>query len=94
MVLDWQQSASVDGAPKELQHFSLDEVGRHAAADDCWIVVRGRVYDVTSYVEEHPGGLLILKNAGGDATAGFHGPQHPPRVFDVIDDFLIGDLTQ
>jgi hypothetical protein len=31
---------------------------------DCWIVIKGKVYDVTSYVEEHPGGESILKNAG------------------------------
>ena len=59
---------------------------------DAWIVVKGRVYDVTAYVDDHPGGAAILKHAGGDATAGFHGPQHPPRVFDIIDDFLIGDV--
>ncbi len=27
-----------------------------------------RVYDVTEYVEEHPGGPSILNNAGGDST--------------------------
>lgn len=32
-----------------------------------------QVYDVTPYVEEHPGGDAILRNAGGDATEGFHG---------------------
>ncbi|KAF8400945.1 hypothetical protein HHK36_014248 [Tetracentron sinense] len=50
------------------------------------------VYDVTSYVEEHPGGDSILVNAGNDSTEGFYGPQHATRVFDMIDDFYIGDL--
>lgn len=50
------------------------------------------MYDITPYVEEHPGGQAILRNAGGDATEGFHGPQHPPRVFDLIDDFQIGEV--
>ena len=77
---------------KALRQLTRGEVAEHAAPGDCWIVVKGRVYDVTSYVEEHPGGRAILRNAGGDATAGFHGPQHPPRVFDMIDDFLIGDV--
>ena len=67
------------------------QVAEHATAKDAWVIVKGRVYDVTAYVEEHPGGAAILKNAGGDATEGFQGPQHPPRVFDIIDDFLIGD---
>ena len=32
-----------------------------------------QVYDVTAYVEEHPGGDAILNNAGGDSTEGFFG---------------------
>lgn len=79
---------------KQLGSFTKAEVAAHNSQKDCWIVVKGKVYDVSSYVEEHPGGLAILKNAGGDATEGFHGPQHPPRVFDIIDDFLIGDLLE
>ncbi|KAJ1704492.1 hypothetical protein LUZ63_004271 [Rhynchospora breviuscula] len=50
------------------------------------------VYDVTSYVEEHPGGDAILNNAGRDSTEGFYGPQHATRVFDMVDEFYIGDL--
>lgn len=79
---------------KELGSFTKAEVAAHNSQKDCWIVVKGKVYDVSSYVQEHPGGLTILKNAGGDATEGFHGPQHPPRVFDIIDDFFIGDLLE
>ena len=91
-------AASSDDVPaaqserKALRQLTRGEVAGHTAPGDCWIIVKGRVYDVTSYVEEHPGGRAILRNAGGDATAGFHGPQHPPRVFDMVDDFLIGDV--
>lgn len=31
------------------------------------------MYDVTPYVEEHPGGDAILNNAGDDSTEGFYG---------------------
>ena len=78
---------------KVLKEYTLADVAQHSSQKDIWIVVKGKVYDVTPYVEEHPGGLAILRNAGGDATEGFHGPQHPPRVFDIIDDFLIGKLS-
>ena len=77
---------------KVLKEYTLADIAQHNRQKDIWIVVKGKVYDVTPYVEEHPGGLAILRNAGGDATEGFHGPQHPPRVFDIIDDFLIGKL--
>ena len=78
---------------KVLKEYTLADVAQHNSQKDVWIVVKGKVYDVTPYVEEHPGGLAILRNAGGNATEGFHGPQHPPRVFDIIDDFLIGKLS-
>ena len=78
---------------KVLKEYTLADIAQHNSQKDIWIVIKGKVYDVTPYVEEHPGGLAILRNAGGDTTEGFHGPQHPPRVFDIIDDFLIGKLS-
>ncbi|KAF5207012.1 Cytochrome b5-like protein [Thalictrum thalictroides] len=68
------------------------EVSMHNKRSDCWIIIKDKVYDITSYVEEHPGGDAILAHAGDDSTEGFYGPQHATRVFDMIDDFYIGDL--
>ena len=64
--------------------FTLKEVAEHASEDDCWIVVRMRdgvykVFDVTDYVDEHPGGEAIMNNAGRDATEGFHGASFSRR---------------
>ena len=71
---------------------TAEEVKQHNRAGDCWLIIKSKVYDVTPYVEEHPGGRAILRHAGGDATKGFFGPQHPDRVFDLIEDFLVGHL--
>ena len=76
------------------QRFTTAQVAEHNTATDCWIVLKGKVYDVTPYVDEHPGGSAILRNAGRDSTKGFFGPQHPVRVFDLIDDFCIGLLEE
>ncbi len=55
--------------------------------------VRSRqVYDVTDYVDFHPGGDAILRNAGGDCTEGFYGPQHPPTTQDLLREYYIGPL--
>ena len=35
---------------------STQEISQHAQADDIWIVVNGKVYDVTDFAPEHPGG--------------------------------------
>lgn len=72
--------------------YSKKEVSTHNTRKDCWIIIKEKVYDVTPYVEEHPGGDAILNNAGGDSTEGFFGPQHGTRVFDIIEDFCIGKL--
>ena len=102
-VAQLNPSNLASGQPKrkELGVFSAEEVGRHNRRDDCWIIVRdkqgggaAKVYDVTQYIEEHPGGEdAILSRAGGDATEGFLGPQHPATVFVLVEDFLIGHLA-
>ena len=54
----------------------------------------GKVYDVTDFVDDHPGGDSILDNAGADSSAGFHGDQHPETVAEAVEEFYIGDLKK
>ena len=62
-----------------------DEVAKHSGKDDCWVIVHGKVYDVTEFLPEHPGGSkIIVKYAGKDATEEFE-PIHPP---DTLDKYL------
>ena len=52
-----------------LQTYPRLEVSRHNRSDDAWIVVHGKVYDMTRWLERHPGGVkLLLNHAGEDAT--------------------------
>lgn len=44
------------------------EVRRHAREEDVWIVADGIVFDVTSYLDEHPGGARSLVRRGGGAA--------------------------
>lgn len=80
--------------------FTRAEVAAHASDDDLWLIIRDRdtgekrVYDVTDYIDEHPGGMAIADHAGGDATEGFHGPQHPPTVFELLETYRIGSLAK
>ncbi len=46
--------------------FTKEEIAAHNSEESCWIVAHGRVYDVTSFLNDHPAGpKCILKRAGG-----------------------------
>lgn len=76
------------------QEYTVAEVAKHNREDDAWLIIEDRVYNITDYVELHPGGDKILRNAGGDATEGFFGPQHPTHVFETVKKFQIGTLVK
>lgn len=47
-------------------------VAAHSRSADCWIIVSGAVYNVTSYLAKHPGGASrIIPYCGKDATSAF-----------------------
>ena len=52
--------------------YTLEEVSEHNNEKSLWLVVDGKVYDVTSFLEKHPGGRnAFLKYAGKDVTKTF-----------------------
>ncbi|KAJ6015195.1 hypothetical protein N7540_009786 [Penicillium herquei] len=59
---------------------STKEVSGHNSPEDCWIVVDKQVWDVTDFLDEHPGGsTVIMKYAGRDATQAYS-EVHSPSV--------------
>ena len=45
--------------------FSLEECKQHITEKSCWLVIHGKVYDVTDFLEEHPGGYDIVVSSAG-----------------------------
>lgn len=55
-----------------MKTFSLGDVSSHNTEKDCWIIVHGKVYDMTPFLDEHPGGKkVVMKVAGMDASKQF-----------------------
>lgn len=45
--------------------YDLDECKNHTTDKDCWLVINSKVYDVTEFLDEHPGGYdIIVTNSG------------------------------
>ena len=59
-------------APRASRKISLSEVGSHNTSPDCWTVIDGKVYDLSRYAEDHPGGAPAIRHScGKDSTARF-----------------------
>ncbi|CAH1778708.1 unnamed protein product [Owenia fusiformis] len=75
--------------------FTLNEVADHWEYNDCWIVLRDRVYDITPFLKEHPGGEdVILENAGRDVTVAFYDKGHSKDAVEMLGQYCIGMLIE
>jgi len=76
--------------------FTRAQVATHNSKASCYTVIRGSVYDLTSWISKHPGGQqAIISLCGVDGTTAFdaqHGGQ--PRQENVLASFKIGVLVQ
>jgi len=86
-------SSSSTNKTSQLKKFTWSEVVKHKNHDDIWIVVKGKVYDVTSWISKHPGGpQMIISNGGREATAAFIS-YHPLYVQNKLEQYLIGEVS-
>jgi len=76
--------------------YSMSAVAKHSTEDNCWSVINGKVYDLTSWIGSHPGGQqAITQLCGKDGSAKFNG-QHAggAQQAQVLTKYFLSDLTQ
>jgi len=76
---------------KQVPFFSRKEVAKHNKIDDCWIVIENKVYNVSNWIPHHPGGLYIMKNAGGESTKLFQQIPHRRWAYFKMKEFYVGN---
>jgi cytochrome b involved in lipid metabolism len=83
----------VDGTAKT---YTMSDVSKHNNQNDCWTTVNGKVYEVTKWISEHPGGAkAIISMCGIDGSALFndqYGGERRPA--NELANFVIGDLVK
>jgi monoamine oxidase len=73
--------------------FSLDEVKKHNTKKDAWTIIENKVYNISSWIPKHPGGEIIMKALGKDATQLFITNGHPSYVKKtILPKYYIGNL--
>lgn len=71
--------------------YSISEIKRHNTENDCWIYAHGFVYNVTLFLDKHPGSkYAILKYAGQNCN--IHFDFHSEQSHKIWKQFKIGKL--
>ncbi|KMT20248.1 hypothetical protein BVRB_1g002520 [Beta vulgaris subsp. vulgaris] len=71
----------------------FEEVAKHNTKDDCWLIISGKTYNVTSFLDDHPGGDDVLLTATGkDATDDFEDIGHSDTARDMLKNYYVGDI--
>jgi cytochrome b involved in lipid metabolism len=87
-----------------MKKFQKEEIIKHNKENDCWLIIDNKVYDVTSFLEDHPGikkikfkkggKNILLKEGGKDVSEIFHS-LHSKNVLPKFGkDLLLGDVAE
>ncbi|KAG8911475.1 fatty acid alpha-hydroxylase, partial [Tulasnella sp. 417] len=76
--------------------FTREDLATHSNTSSCWISRNGKVYDVTGFLQDHPGGEdLILDHAGKDVGEIMKNPDehdHSDSAYEMLEEYCIGRL--
>ncbi|NXT39172.1 NB5R4 reductase, partial [Pelecanoides urinatrix] len=97
-LMDWirltKSGKDLTGLKGRLIEVTEDELAKHNKKEDCWICIRGFVYNVTPYMEYHPGGEdELMKAAGMDGTDLFDQVHRWVNYESMLKECLVGRMA-
>lgn len=76
------------------KQYTLAEVKKHNNNQSTWIVIHNTVYDVTAFLNEHPGGEeVLLEQAGKDGSEAFEDVGHSSDAREMMLKYKIGEIV-
>lgn len=80
---------------------TVGEVSKHNSGSNCWMIINNKVYDLTSFLNSHPGGAsVMILYCGKDGTRAYNtkdkimSKAHSQTADNLLASFYIGDLNQ
>ena len=71
--------------------YTKEEVATHTTKESCWFIAHNNVYNVTEFINRHPGGkFVILSKAGMDVTK--HFKWHSSHAKELWKKYKIGEI--
>ncbi|KAA8520782.1 hypothetical protein F0562_014946 [Nyssa sinensis] len=70
---------------------AFDEVAKHNQKGGCWLIISGKVYNITPFMDDHPGGDDVLLTAT-DATNDFEDVGHSDSAREMMNKYCIGEF--
>merc|ERR1712087_557203 len=75
--------------------YRLSEIKSHNTKKSSWMVIHNKVYNITDFISDHPGGEEVLLDlAGQECTEAFEDIGHSNDARDILADLFIGDLHE
>lgn len=76
---------------------TAEELKNHATPENCWMAIRGKVYDLSAYLPEHPSRPDIIQSwCGMEATHAYNtkskNREHSARADEMLEKYRIGML--
>ncbi|MDO8668665.1 MAG: cytochrome b5-like heme/steroid binding domain-containing protein [Candidatus Buchananbacteria bacterium] len=71
---------------------TAQEVAKHSAPEDCYLIVNQKVYDVSSFVNQHPGDRRNIEGNCGREVTGLFASIHSNFAWDLLKKYEIGNL--
>ncbi|XP_029037049.1 cytochrome b5-like isoform X1 [Osmia bicornis bicornis] len=87
------KNSTADTVPTKL--YTREEVVKHNESNDLWLIIHNKVYDVTLFLDQHPGGEEVILDQGGkDGTEVFEDIGHSSDARKIMESYKIGEIVE